>query len=94
MPLYRCLVCGENFPGALLGKPSPIGFYATRFIEANSRDEAETSVLDQLRNEDVLNIPVELRSKDARIFFEEIMEVGAATERAPNAGFTFFVMGS
>ena len=94
MPLYRCLICGENFPGALVGKRSPIGFYATRFIEATSRDEAESLALDQLRNEDALDVPAELRSQDARVFFEEIVEVSTDTERVPNAGFTFFVMGS
>ncbi|WP_296252267.1 hypothetical protein [uncultured Stenotrophomonas sp.] len=94
MPLYRCLICGENFPGALLGKRSPVGFYATRFVEAASRDDAEALALDQLRNEDELNIPAELRSEDARVFFEEITEINADSERLPNSGFTFFVMGS
>ncbi|MGE8225307.1 MAG: hypothetical protein ACN6RK_05935 [Stenotrophomonas sp.] len=94
MPLYRCLICGENFPGALLGKPSPVGFYATRFVEAATPDEAEARVLDLLRNEDVLQIPAELRNEDARVFFEEIVEVSADSERIPNSGFTFFVMGS
>ena len=94
MPLYRCSICGENFPGALLGKHSPIGFYATRFVEAATPGEAEAQVLDLLRNEDVLNIPAELRNEDARIFFEEIAEVSADSERVPNSGFTFFVMGS
>ena len=94
MPLYRCSICAENFPGALLGKPAPIGFYATRFVEAATRDEAEAQVLDLLRNEDVLQIHAELRNEDARVFFEEIAEVSADNERLPNSGFTFFVMGS
>ncbi len=94
MPLYRCLICGENFPGALLGKHSPIGFYATRFVEAATPGEAEAQVLDLLRNDDVLKIRAELRNEDARVFFEEIAEVSADSERAPNSGFTFFAMGS
>ena len=94
MPLYRCSICGEDFPGALVGKRSPIGFYATRFVEAANRDTAEAQVLDSLRNEAALQIPAELRNEDARVFFEEIAEVSADSERVPNSGFTFFVMGS
>lgn len=94
MPLYRCSICGENFPGALLGESKPIGFYTTRFVEASTADEAEMLALDSLRGDEIFNIPIEARTEDARVFFEKIVVVAPDTERAPNSGFSFFVMGT
>lgn len=93
MPLYRCSICGENFPGDMLGESSPIGFYTTRFVNADSPEQAEMLALDLLRGEEFFNIPAEKRSEDAKVFFEEIAEVAPDTERVPNSGFSFFVMG-
>ena len=94
MPLYRCSICGENFPGAMLGESLPIGFHTTRFVDAAGPEEAEMLALDLLRSEEFFNIPPESRSEDAKVFFEEIVEVAPNTERVPNSGFSFFVMGT
>ncbi|XHS79391.1 hypothetical protein ACFJGW_05305 [Burkholderiaceae bacterium UC74_6] len=94
MKLYRCLMLGENFPGFLLGEAEPIGFYTTRFVEAEDVEEAQRLALDLLRQDASLNVPAERRTKNARIHFEQIEEVPADTERTPNRGFTFFVMGT
>ena len=94
MPLYRCLILGENFPGVLLGEAEPIGFYTTRFVEAADAEEAQGLALEALRTDEALSVAPEARTKDARIHFEQIEQVPAETERVPNAGFTFFVMGS
>jgi hypothetical protein len=94
MPLYRCSICGENFPGAMLGESSPIGFYTTRFVEASNPDEAEMLALGLLRDEEIFNVPPESRSEDARVFFEEILEVPMNADRVTGSGFTFFVMGT
>lgn len=94
MPFFRCSIRGENFPGFLLGGSSPVGFYATRFVDADSAEDAEMLALDVLRGEEVFRFPPEQRTEDAKVFFEEIVEVAADTSRAPNGGFTFFVMGT
>lgn len=94
MPLYRCSICGENFPGVMLGESSPIGFYTTRFVEAANQGEAEMLALDLLRGEEFFNTPPGSRSEDAKVFFDEIVEVAPDTERVPNGGFSFFVMGT
>ena len=94
MPLFRCSIRGENFPGALLGEASPVGFYATRFVDAPSSDEAELLALGLLRDEEVFNIPPETRSDNAKVFFDEIVEVATDSARMPNSGFSFFVMGT
>ena len=41
MPVYRCFIRGENFPGALIGERWPIGFYTTRFVVAESAPDAQ-----------------------------------------------------
>jgi len=94
MTLYRCLIKGENFPGVLLGEPESIGFYTTRFVEAVNAEEAELLALELLRNDKTLTVAPEARTKNARIHFEQIEEVPTDTERKPNAGFTFYIMGS
>ena len=94
MPLYRCLILGENFPGVLLGEPEPVGFYTTRFVEAATAEEAQELALEMLRTDEVLRVASEARTKDARIHFEQIEEVATNCDRTPNSGFSFFVMDS
>ena len=91
MPLFRCLIRGNNFPGALIGEDKPIGFYTTRYVEASSSSEAENLVVDLLRKDESLAISPALRVKNAKVFVEEILEVALNTERTPNNGFTFFI---
>lgn len=94
MRLFRCSICGENFPGKLLDQEDLVGFYATRYVEADTPEQAELIALDLLREDAGLDLPPEHRSQDARVYFESIDEVPEDTERAPNAGFVFFTMGS
>ena len=93
MPLFRCFIRGENFPGRLAGLRKPVGFYVTRFVEATSAEEAEGIALEALKMERSLRLPVGLRKSAAaaRIYFEEIVEVESSWRR-PKAGFTFFEM--
>lgn len=93
MPTYRCLMRGENFPGRLLGESKPVGFLTTRFVEAQSPQEAESLALALLRGDETLAVPTEFRSKDAEVFFEAIDEVQSGTN-SPSQGFSFFVMGT
>lgn len=34
---FNCLILVENFPGELIKEKSRVGFYTTRFVQANSR---------------------------------------------------------
>ena len=94
MPLYRCSICGENFPGKLLDQDELVGFYTTRYVEADTSAQAELAVLELLHNDSSLELPPEHRSQDAKVYFEEIDEVPMDTEQKPNAGFVFFTMGT
>lgn len=94
MPLFRCFIRGDNFPGMLLGQQEPIGFYTTRFVEAETPEQAELLAVDLLRVDSSLDVPQEHRTHDSKVYFENIDEVPAETERKPNKGFTFFTMGT
>ncbi|MFT3898062.1 MAG: hypothetical protein QM719_10285 [Thermomonas sp.] len=91
MPLFRCLIRGDNFSGKLIGKKKPIGFYTTRFVEAETSKEAELLALELLKNDPNLEVAPKYRTEDARVFFEKIDEVPQDTKRVPNNGFTFFL---
>jgi hypothetical protein len=91
MPLFRCLIRGEGFPASLLGDKGPVGFYTTRFVEAETANAAEHAAVDVLRRDPTLAVPERQRTAEAKVFVEHIEEVPAETERRPDAGFTFFV---
>ncbi len=92
MPVFCCHIRGENFPGELIGQSAAIGFNATRFVDAKSASEAESIAVAMLRQDAALTVTSEPRVKNARVFFESIVEVPADTERVPNQGFSFFSM--
>lgn len=93
MPLFRCFILGENFPGWLFGQVEPIGFYTTRYVMAESPAQAEHLALALLQADETLRVPESEQSPQARVFFEEIEQVPDETEQAPNQGFSFFMMG-
>jgi hypothetical protein len=67
MPLFRCLIRGENSPGELLGQSGAIGFYATRFVDALSAAEAEQVAVVALRQDAALTVTVEPKVKNAKV---------------------------
>ena len=91
MPLFRCFLRGEKFPERLLGQGRPVGFYTTRFVEAADAREAELEAVGRLRGDPSLAVAPEHRTKDAKVFVEEIDEVPDDTPRVPDAGFSFFL---
>lgn len=92
MPLYRCFIHGENFPGSILGKSEPIGFYTTRFVVASTPGEAEILALSLLKADASLTVSESERKIDARVHFEDIEEVPDDKDQAPGSGFTFYMM--
>jgi hypothetical protein len=92
MPLFRCSIRGENFPGELIGLTTAIGFHATRFVDAQSAEEAERIAVAALREDAALTVTSEPRVKNAKVYFESIEEVPSGSEKMPNEGFSFFSM--
>ena len=91
MPLFRCFLRGEHFPGQLFGQREPIGFYTTRYVDADDVDDAELKAVGRLREDPHLQLAAEHRTKDAKVFVERIEEVPDDTPRVPDAGFSFFL---
>lgn len=94
MQVYRVVLHGQNFPGTILGEAGRIGFYTTRFVDAEDPNAAEKAALALLRSDSSLNVSADHRALDARVLIEELAEVPAETERIPDAGFTFYPMGT
>lgn len=92
MPIFRCLIRGDNFPGEIIHQQYLIGFYTTRFIQADTSARAEQLVAQLLRDDAIFQVPIEDRSHRAKIFFEEIIEVANDVDAKPNQGYTFFPM--
>jgi fructosamine-3-kinase len=94
VPWFKCLVEGENFPGYLIGESALVGFYATRFIQANSPNEAELLVLELLKSDKNISIPTATaKLTNAKTSFELIEEIPSHAVGS-NSGFTFFIMGT
>ena len=104
---YRCFIRGENFPGQLahsaalvedarpVGAQEPVGFFVTRFVEADSVEQAEQNALLLLRSEPKLAPPEGYKpSGRARVFFEEISEVRPEEVPDPQPGIAFYPMES
>jgi len=93
MPWFRCLICGENFPGQIVGESGPVGFYVTRFVEASDPTDAEAVAILALRTEPSLApAPGWMPAGQSRVFFEEIEEVTAERVPAVPPGFAWHPM--
>ncbi len=104
---YRCFIRGENFPGSLagfaarvegataVGPHESVGFFVTRFVEADSVEQAEENALILLRAEPKLAPPPGYTpTGKARVFVEEVSEVEVGAVPDPQPGFSFFPMNS
>jgi hypothetical protein len=72
-----------------------VGFFVTRFVEADSVEQAEQNALLLLRAEPKLAPPAGYTpTGKARVFFEEISEVEAGDVPEPQPGIAFYPMNS
>jgi hypothetical protein len=93
MVWFRCFIRGENFPGNEDARDRPLGFYTTRFVEADSEAEAETRGLAILRAHPWLaSMRGHPSAARARVFFQEIEEVPADRVPAETPGLSLFAM--
>jgi hypothetical protein len=83
IPLFRCLIRGENVPGEIIGVSAAVGFQATRFVEAHSTGEAEDIAVQALRNDAELTLICKAPNiMGAVMFFESIQKVPSDTNAA------------
>jgi hypothetical protein len=76
----------------LEGKFQLMGFYTTRWVEADTAEAAEPIALEMVRDEFRFSEEEKRRAPDAMMYFEEIVEVEPDTPRVPNKGATWFPM--
>lgn len=102
---YKCLIRVENFPGSLantaplvqgtnpVAPHDMVGFFVTRFVEANSTEHAEQCALFLLRSElSLIPSANHTYAGKAIVFFEEISEVEVGEIPDPQPGLVFHPM--
>ena len=90
MAWFRLFACGEDFPVILDGNVELVGFYTTRYIEAETAGEAEAIASEQLFEDEDLQPPPGYEEYQPRIVFEEVEQVAEPLDI--NDGFMFFPM--
>lgn len=96
MKKYKVFVRGENFLINLDGVNQKMGFYTTRFVEAENEEAAEYAVMDMLRSDPKLVKGVLNEGSDPPMMYaEEIEELKSFKEfPVPGTGFAFYPEGS
>ena len=92
MKKYKVFVRGENFLINLDGANQKMGFYTTRFVEAEDEEAAEYAVMDLLRNDPKLVQGTLNEGSDSPMMYaEEIEELESFKGfPVPGMGFTFY----
>ncbi len=91
MPWFRTSIRGEHFLIEKDGQVCPLGFYTTRFVEADGPDVAESAAVDLIRADQKLRTSVRNdRADPPRIFIDEIEEIQFSDVPANNPGYVFF----
>jgi hypothetical protein len=91
MPWFRTLVRGENFLMSTDGKTERLGFYTTRFVEAEGPEGAEMAAVESIRADTQLAQAISNdRSDPPMIFVDEIQEIMETDILSVGSGFTFF----
>jgi hypothetical protein len=91
MAWFRCLIEGENFPLTMDGRAVLLGFFTTRWVEADTVGEAELNVVGLIRTD-----PVFANMRKAHVtpmvYVRRIDALATTPDEAPGEGFTFFEM--
>jgi hypothetical protein len=90
---YACFVAGTGFPGLLIGKEQPVGFYTTRFVRASTVEDAETQAILDLRADERLRLPDGVAgSEEASIRVEECVVISEYDVPSNEEGLVWFEM--
>ena len=96
MPLYRVLVTGENFLVNLDSVPEKMGFFTGCFVEAASREQAETVAIDLVRHrQGLVGKVLNAEADQPLLFASEIQEVDSWDEgRGVETAFAWYPEGA
>jgi hypothetical protein len=89
---YRVLLRGQNFLLNYEGKVQRLGFYTTRFVEADNEAAAEEKALARLRDDPTLRAAVLNEQSDPpMMFIEEISQLDSFDGlNLPGVGLSFY----
>jgi hypothetical protein len=90
MAWFRLFACGEDFPVILDGNVEIVGFYTTRYVEAETAGEAEAIASKLLFDDEDLQPPPGYEQYQPRLVFEEVEQVAEPIDIDDN--FSFFPM--
>lgn len=95
MKKYKVFVRGENFLISLDGVNQKMGFYTTRFVEAEDNEAAEYAVMDMMRSDPKLVKGVLNEKSDPPMMYAEEIEELESFEGfpVPGTGFAFYAEG-
>jgi hypothetical protein len=91
---FSVVIEGKNFPARMLSDAaSPVGFFATRFIEANDAKAAELTAVQMLKDEfmPLLGEPLP-QDGTPTLHLDEISEVSEFPAQPPGSGASWFIV--
>lgn len=75
MPTYEVELNGQNFWLEVDGVPRRMGFYALRYVEAPTSQDAAQAAIKSIRRHDSLANVLNERSDPPKVFAEDIIEL-------------------
>lgn len=90
MPKWRVLLNGQNFLMDVDGQLTKLGFYANRYVEAESSELAELAAVQCVREDETFDSVRNEKSDSPMIFAEEIEEIMPDSDETAGAGYTFY----
>jgi hypothetical protein len=94
MPHFRVKLNGENFWLDFEGKPSRMGFYTTRFVVADTPNDAELAAVHILRADPKLQYVLNDKTDPPMIYAGEIVEIEPEAVPEVQPGFAFYPEGA
>lgn len=94
MKKYKFLIEGKNFLINIDGQDKKVGFFTTRYVEAENSNEAELSAISLIKNDPKLKDNIlNTNSDPPAIILESVSEVNDFGTNAPPAppGFSFYL---
>jgi hypothetical protein len=92
MNKYKVMLNGRNFQIPYEGAVQRVGFYTTRFVEANDPEQAEHQAVALVKSDEVLRSTVKNKLDNPPIIhLEEVVEVADFEGvQVPGAGYSFY----
>ena len=91
MKKYKVLIEGRNLLLNVDGQEQKIGFFTTRWIEANNANDAEKFAIENIRNDPkIKNNILNFKTDPPFMHASEVEEVNFLSGKETNTGFVFF----